>query len=116
MWIVVTDYPCRIVTQDGGAFGHFCGVRGKRAAATRRPSSARRLYVEHAFRCGAFRKKENDVCMRDARLTVFIISTWMPALLRYCRRAGGIISTFRPVPTKRISGVSGQTQVLQRAQ
>jgi hypothetical protein len=30
--------------------GHLYGVMGSNAAATRRPSSANRLYVEHALR------------------------------------------------------------------
>ena len=32
-------------------FCHGWGVRGRSAAATRRPSSASRLYVEQAFLC-----------------------------------------------------------------
>lgn len=35
----------------GGFYFHAWGVGGSSAAATRRPSSASKLYVEHAFRC-----------------------------------------------------------------
>ena len=34
---------------------HERELYGSNAAATRRPSSASKLYVEHAFRCGAHR-------------------------------------------------------------
>lgn len=95
---------------------------GYSAAATRRPSSCSRLYVDAALRCRVAKVSvqnlstqhpESPACearladgreRRDAgRRTESRTSTWIPRPLRYFLNAGGANMVDVPVPTRRIS-------------
>lgn len=78
----IYHHPCFLV--------HFLGSTGSSAAATRRPSSANKLYVEHAF-------------------FVSITSICIPNSFTYPRILPGTSSILAPVPKIRISGFGTTT-------
>jgi hypothetical protein len=78
------------------------GDNGKRAAATRRPSSARRLYVEQAFLCHAIWETTINLMMVETP-TVSMTSSCIPSFLRHSRRTDGGCTRVFPVPNTNIS-------------
>lgn len=78
----IYHHPCFLV--------HFLGSMGSSAAATRRPSSANKLYVEHAF-------------------FVSMASICIPNSFIYPRILLGTSSILAPVPKIRISGFGTTT-------
>lgn len=79
-----------MIGQNPFFLSHNLGSKGRSAAATRLPSSARRLYVDDAF-------------------LVSITSSCMPSPVIYDLILGGTNSTRAPVPNTRISGFGTTT-------
>lgn len=79
---------------------------GRSAAATRRPSSANKLYVEHAFLCKTHIQKHVRTTPRTR--TVSITSICIPNALTYPRTLSGTRAILGPVPKINISIPEGK--------